>query len=173
MKSVPGWVLEVHEYNKAGVLSPDPLYTRLTRDCPFNGTLLNKDQKKAHIYRFLGVFRVKEQGRYVFTTDLTCGFGHPCDFTFKVDDQTIMNVDNDTTEGRIQNGIPLSVGDHTIEVITRMTKTSYIKYDPYDRFRWRFLVKGPDDFNAREFGSDELFAVVPESVKSPVMSCNY
>jgi hypothetical protein len=39
--------------------------------------------------------------------------------------------------------------------------------------KWTPLVQAPGDFNLREYRTDELFAVVPQSVKSPVLGCNY
>lgn len=174
MKSVPGWVAELYDWNRAGRLGDDPLKTILTRNCPFRGDFGHASGTDMYIYRFLSTFRVKEQGRYVLASETTMGSGHGGGFQVFVDGGKIIDHDGQTSDNAIlQNGLPLSVGDHTIEFRTWIGSNSFIKYEPAARHRWFPLVKGPGDLNAREFREDELFAQVPASTRGAVQGCNY
>ena len=173
LKSVPGWIVELHSWNKSGRLSEDPLERVLTRSCPFRGNFRHKAGTNMFIYRFKAIFRAKTPGRYVFANDITCGFGHECGFHFWVDNQQLVNFNGRMDKQRLLNGIPLTVGDHELEFITYLKRNSFIKYEPAERHQWLPLVQAPGDFNPREYRTDELFAVVPQSVNTPVLGCNY
>lgn len=172
-KSVPGWVAEVFDWNKSGRIGEDPLYTILTRSCAFNGTFAATSDSSLFIYRFQSTFRVKEAGRYVFAFDTTCGFDHQCTLQASVDGGKIIDFSGNMETGRLQNGIPLSVGDHTVEFITHQNKSSYLNYRPQSMYKWEPLIKGPSDLNPREFGTDELFVTIPATTKGVVQGCNY
>ena len=129
--------------------------------------------ESAFIYQFRGIYRVKEPGRYVFGQELTCGFSHNCLMQLSVDDQRLISFDGEAEKNIVRQGIPLTVGDHKVEFKTFIPRNSFIKYEPKTRFQWTPLVQAPGDFNLREYRTDELFAVVPQSVKSPVLGCNY
>lgn len=172
-KSVPGWLVEFHEWNGEGRLNPDPLKTALTRSCDFRGDFGHEHNSQMFIYRFLGTFRVEEQGRYVFGSNTTCGFNHECGFEMFVDGGQIIDFDGRTDGQQLQQGLPMSVGDHTIEIRTWIDHNSFLNYRPAENHRWWPNVKGPGDLNAREFREDELFAVIPASTQGSVMSCSY
>lgn len=172
-KSVPGWVAEMYDWNKSGRLSEDPMYTVLTRSCPFNGTFAATNDDTMYIYRFQSTFRAKEQGRYVFAFDTTCGFDHQCTFKAFVDGGKIIDFNGNMDAGHLQNGIPLSVGDHSLEFVTYQNKNSYLNYRPETKYKWWPLIKRPGDLNAGEFRTDELFVTIPTTVNSVVRGCNY
>jgi len=172
-KSVPGWLVEFHEWNKGGHLNPDPLKVALTRNCSFQGNFGHEHRNQMYIYRFLGTFRVKEQGRYVFGSDTTCGFNHECGFEMFVDGSQIIDFAGRTEGEQMQLGLPMSVGDHTVEIRTWIDHNSFINYRPTDNHKWWPNVKGPGELNARDFREDELFAVVPADTRGSVLSCSY
>lgn len=171
--SAPGWVAEVFDWNKSGRLGQDALRTILTRNCAFNGTFAATSSDSLYIYRFSSIFRVREPGRYVFAFDTTCSWGHPCSLRASVDGGQIIDFRGQQEAGRIQNGLPLEVGDHRLEFTIHLNNQSYVKYEPGERFKWQPLVKGPSDLNARDFREDELFLSIPPSVKGTVRSCTY
>jgi hypothetical protein len=173
MKSVPGWLVEIHDWNKDGRLSEDPLERVLTRSCPFKGDFRHKSNSSQYIYNYKAVYRVKEAGRYKFGFDLTCSYSHECGFQFSVDGQQLIKHQGVAEKNRLMNGVPLTVGDHTLEFKTWIDHSSFITYQPAERHQWQALVQAPSDFNPREYTTDELFAVVPEKTKSPVLGCNY
>lgn len=173
MKSVPGWLVEVHEWNQEGRLGEDPLERVLTRNCPFRGDFRHKSSNNLFIYRFQGVYRAKEPGRHIFAFDMNCGFGHQCVMDFRVDGQQLIRHSGEISEGRLRQGVPLTVGDHLLEFKTYIPKSTFINYRPGEEFQWLPLVQAPNDFNPREYRTNELFAVVPQSANSPVLGCNY
>ena len=170
-KTVPGWRAELYAWNSKGVLAADPYRTVLTQSCPFDGTFGHVGNSEMSIYRFLGVYRVKTQGRYVFAVDTTCGFGHQCHLSMAVDGGEILKFDGRTDYQRLQNGVPLTPGDHTLEFTIYLKSNNFLKYEPADRFKWYPLVKTADDLNARDFAPDELFSVVPASTTMSVAGC--
>ena len=171
-KSVPGWIVELHPWNKASTLSADPNRKLLTQNCNFKGNFELEQSHQMHVYRFLGIFRAKAPGRYVFSNDLKCGFNHECNFHFKVDDQPLMDVSHYKTKGqRLTNGLPLTAGDHRLEFTIGIDHNRFINYRPKDHFGWHVLVKGPNDFDQREFKQDELFSVIPKNTNLGAKAC--
>jgi hypothetical protein len=173
MKSVPGWLVETHQWNKSGVLGEDPLSRALTRNCPFDGTFLSRAPNNMFIYKFTGVYRVKTPGRYIFGQELTCGHSHACVVKMSVDGGEIINFKGNGENRIVRQGVPLTVGDHKLEFVTYLTRDNFIKYQPAERYKWRPMVQAPGDFNLGNFRDDELFAVVPQTVKASVKSCTY
>jgi len=171
-KSVPGWTVELHAWNKNGRLSNDANTTLLTENCPFTGRFAQRTRSQMHLYRFMGTFRVKESGRYVFASDLKCDRLHPCGFQFFVDKQPLMDFRDDTAGFTLSNGIPLTPGDHQLEFRTWMLKSMYAKFSPGENYSWHIKVKAPNDFTAREFEPDELFSVVPRSLNMSARRCD-
>lgn len=171
MKAVPGWLVEVHDWNEGGRLGEDPVERVLTRSCPFRGDFRARASNSLYIYHFSAIFRVTEPGRYVFGFDLTCNVTHSCSVAFAVDGQQIIDFQG-LTEGQIiRQGVPLTVGDHKLEFKTHLNRKSYMTYDPGNRYRWEPLVQGPNDFNLGPYRTDHLFAVVPQHVNEPVQAC--
>ncbi|CAN7690284.1 hypothetical protein LJR030_003627 [Rhizobium sp. LjRoot30] len=170
-KSVPGWRVELHDWSKDGILKADAKKTLLTQNCPFTGRFAQDNPMQMHLYRFHGVFRAKQNGRYVFASDMVCGFGHKCGFNVYVDNQPLIEFKNNTDGTRLVNGLPLTAGDHELEFHTWLTSNNFIKYSPGDKFKWHVLVKGPDDITPREFEPDELFTVVPRNVNMAARPC--
>lgn len=170
-KSVPGWTVELYPWNAKGTLAQDPKERLLTQNCAFTGEFAQTNPKQMHLYRFLAVYRAKEPGRYVFSSDMTCSFGHKCHFEFFVDDQPILNFFENTDGTRINNGLPLTAGDHRLEFRTWLYSNNFINYEPGRRYGWHVMVKGPADFTQREFRPDELFSVIPRDVNMSAAGC--
>jgi hypothetical protein len=173
MKSTPGWLLEVHQWNKEGQLGEDPLEKALTLSCPFNGKLMAKSNESLYIYKFSAVFRAKTAGRYIFGQRMTCGYSHQCVMKMSVDGANIIDFKGRTDNELIRQGVPLTVGDHQIEFTTYLQRNSFINYEPEKKFKWRPQVQAPGDFNLGDFKDTELFAVVPQTVKASVRGCTY
>lgn len=170
-KSVSGWQVELHSWNKNGRLGDDAKDTLLTKNCAFTGRFAQQRASQMHLYRFMATFRVKEPGRYVFANDMTCGFGHPCTFELDVDRQPLIDFAGNTEGTRLVNGLPLTAGDHQVEFRTWLNSNSFINYRPGERFKWHVMVKAPSDLVPREFEADELFSVIPRRVNMAARGC--
>lgn len=170
-KSVPGWTVEIHPWNRNGQLANDATDTLLTQNCAFTGDFARKHHTEMHLYRFMGTFRARENGRYVFSSDLECRRGHKCRFDLYVDNQPLIQFSDDSDGTRLNNGLPLTAGDHTVEFRTWLTSNNFMKYDPGKQYRWHVMVKGPSDFTARDFEPDELFSVIPSKVNMGARAC--
>lgn len=170
-KSVPGWTVELHDWNKSGTLSNDPKNTLLTQNCAFTGKFALEHQNQMHLYRFVGTFRARENGRYVFSSDMVCEFDHKCNFNLYVDDQPLIEYAAKTKGQRLVNGLPLTAGDHTLEFRTWLSSNSFLNYRPGQKYKWHVKVKGPSDFNQRDFEPDELFSVIPRKVNLGARAC--
>ncbi len=174
MKSVPGWLAEVYGWNAEGRIGEDPIQRILTRSCPFTGKFWMENRNSMYIYTFSSVFRAKEAGRHRFGMNLTCEDEHACVMQFSVDGQRIIDFSDESDGKYIQQGVPLTVGDHQVKFTIYIRDNKFLgRYRPADEFKWEPLVQGPNDFNARNYRTDELFAVIPQSVNSPVQGCNY
>lgn len=170
-KSVPGWTVELHDWNSLGTLADDPQKTLLTQNCAFTGNFTLEHKSQMRLYRYVATFRATQSGRYVFSSDLVCAFGHQCQFNLYVDEQPLIEFNGRTDGQRLVNGLPLTAGDHTIEFRTWLNSNNFIKYEPGRRYKWHVQVKGPSDFNARDFAPDELFSVIPSKVNMGARAC--
>lgn len=170
-KSVPGWRVEYHPWNKDGRLANDALETILTQNCPFTGRLGLTSDNDMKIYRFMANFRVKEPGRYVFAFDTTCEFDHACTLNLSVDGEPVIEFKGKTDGQRLANGLPLVAGDHTLEFVTHLNSNRFLNYRPNQRFKWQVSVKGPSDMNPRDFAPDELFSVIPRKERMAAKPC--
>lgn len=173
MKLIPGWLVEIHEWNANGRVGNDPLERVLTRSCKFAGNFRHKSKNNIFIYKFSGLFRAKQNGRYVFGQELTCGFNHGCVMEIQIDGHKLINFKGESENQTILKGIEIKKGDHIVNFVTYIPRSSFIKYSPESSYKWTPLVQGPNDFNPREYRDDEIFAVVNKSVNAPVLDCDW
>jgi hypothetical protein len=163
MKSLPGWLVEMHPWRADGRLSKDAESAIVVENCHFNGTFGQDAPTDMKIYHFQGIFHADEAGRYVFGMDLVCGYGHACTMNYNVDGGTLLQFNGRTERQRLLDGTALTAGDHKLDFTLRLNHNSFIKYDPANRLQWEPFVKGPQDLNPRDFTPDELFIQLPKS----------
>lgn len=170
MKALPGWLVEFYPWRSDGRMSDDPESAMVVENCGFDGTLGQDQPDDLKIYHFRSLFHTEVPGRYVFIMDLTCGLGHECDMTYNVDGATLLHVSGRTNTRELE-GLDLRPGEHKLDFKIYMKKNWFIKFQPGTRFQWHPLVRGPQDFNPRDFSKEELFIQLPKSVNIGSRKC--
>lgn len=170
MTTLPGWLVELHPWRKDLQLSADAKRTMVLENCEFTGTLGATNDMEMSIYRFQGIFQAKDPGRYAFAMDTTCGFGHGCQLSYSVDNNELIRFSGQT-ETRLMEGLALEPGNHKLSFVITLMKSNFLKYSPDQRFKWKPMVKAPNDLNFRDFTPEELFVQIPRNANMGSRRC--
>lgn len=180
---ISGWRLSLYPWNAEGFISGDPVRVYNVRNQRFTGLLgqvpvARTDRSvpfsvrhqgytnEMFVYKLEGWLHVTRPGTYQMGFEINCGFQHPCNFSVKLGDQRLFSERHQNFENKILfQGRELPVGDYRIEVTFNIANQKFMKFDPR-RMSVFPQVRGPGEFNFRDFGPQELLTEANASIPS-------
>ncbi len=180
---IPGWRVSLYPWNAEGFINGDPIRVFNIPNQRFSGTLGQaavdrSDRRLAReirrfghtnemfIYKLEGWLQVKQPGQYQLGFEVNCGFGHPCNLLARIGDQQLFNERHKKFENQMLfQGRTLPVGNYRVEVVFGMATNKFMKFAP-ERVSLYPQVRGPGEFNFRNFGPEELLTEAHASIPS-------
>ncbi|MBI1308946.1 MAG: hypothetical protein GC129_03665 [Proteobacteria bacterium] len=176
---IPGWRVSLYPWNAEGFITGDPLKVFNVRNQRFSAVLGQHTPERSatsvmwrhftsemFVYKFEGWLHITREGTYQLGLEVNCPRGHPCNVLARLGDQQIFNEQHRNFENKILfQGRELPVGDYWIEVTFNLATSKFLKFDP-QRVSIYPQIRGPGEYNFRDFGPQELLTEANASIPS-------
>jgi hypothetical protein len=180
---IPGWRVSLYPWNAEGFITGDPIrvynipnerFTATLGQAPVDRTdrrLAREVRRFGHtnemfIYKLEGWLQVKQAGQYQLGFEVNCGFGHPCNLLARIGDQQMFNHRHQKFENQLLfQGRTLPVGNYRVEVIFNIATNNFMRFAP-ERVSLYPQIRGPGEYNFRNFGPEELLTEANASIPS-------
>jgi hypothetical protein len=180
---IPGWRVSLYPWNAEGFTSGDPVRVFNMSNQRFSAVLGQAavdrtDRRLARevrrfghtnemfVYKLEGWLQVREAGQYQLGFELNCGFGHPCNVLAKIGDQQLFNERHQKFENKMLfQGRTLPAGNYRVEIVFNISTKQFMKFSP-ERVSLYPQIRGPGEYNFRDFRQDELLTEAHASIPS-------
>lgn len=176
---IPGWRLSLYPWNAEGFISGDPLKVFNIRNRRISALVGQRPPSRDNImetyfghtnemfvYKLEGWLHVTREGSYTLGIETNCGHGHPCNLLARLGDQQLFSERHQNFENKmVFQSRQLPVGNYWLEIVFNIATSRFNKFDP-QRANIYPQIRGPGEYNFRDFGPQELLTEANASIPS-------
>lgn len=176
---IPGWRLSLYPWNAEGFISGDPLKVFNIRNRRISALVGQRPPSRDNmmetyfghtnemfVYKLEGWLHVTRAGTYTLGIEVNCGHGHPCNLLARLGEQQLFSERHQNFENKtLFQSRELPVGDYWMEIVFNIATSKFNKFDPR-RANIYPQIRGPGEYNFRDFGPQELLTEANASIPS-------
>lgn len=174
---IPGWRLSLYPWNAEGFINGDPLKVFNIRNRRISALVGQRPPSRDNImetyfghtnemfvYKLEGWLHVTREGTYTLGIEINCGHGHPCNLLARLGEQQLFSERHQRFENKMLfQSRELPVGDYWMEIVFNIATSRFNKFEP-QRANIYPQIRGPGEYNFRDFGPQELLTEANASI---------